>query len=363
MQTQHPWILKYMPKKLEDIILPEHIYSIFNEYYQKKDIPNILLVGSYGIGKSLTISCLCRGILNNLQENLLEINASDERGIKFVQDTINTFCKKINLDDKKKIIIFDEADNITEKAQKLINSYIDEKYKNTSFIFICNMSTNIIDSIQSKCVIVRLSNYPKEKIYDRIKWICTQENIKCDDDFLKFICAQCKYDIRAIINQFEYYTTICKIDNLEKQKKEKLDKEKTYTETIDETVDEEKINKKKIDEEKITETKQEYELSLEILKYDMFFNKQLIDIIKLCLHCKINAIQKINELCKSGISNGDILQSLGNILKYSQEFKLHIPTDKKINYLKIINETLFHTNNGFDTNLQLTGCIAKILRC
>jgi DNA polymerase III delta prime subunit len=138
---------------------------------------------------------------------ILELNASDDRGIKSVHENIINFCKR-KVDyvpgyAQHKLLILDEADNITQKAQRLINSIM-EKFPTTRFAFTCNNSADIIESIQSRCVIIRFTNPPITDFLTRIKNICKIENIpEIDDATLTYLFEICQKDLRQAINMLE----------------------------------------------------------------------------------------------------------------------------------------------------------------
>ena len=158
MNNNLPFSEKYRPRKVSDLILDKIISTKINNIIEHKDIPNIIFTGKSGVGKTSTIHCIARAIYpREYHESIIELNASDDRGIKSVHETIINFCKR-KVDFKPgfaqhKLLILDEADNITPKAQRLINSIM-EKFPTTRFAFTCNNSSDIIESIQSRCIII-----------------------------------------------------------------------------------------------------------------------------------------------------------------------------------------------------------------
>jgi len=219
-----PFSEKYRPRKLSDLIIDKIIYNKIKSIIDNKDIPNIIFTGKSGVGKTSTIHCIARAIYpkNEYQESILELNASDDRGIKSVHETIINFCKKkvFFKEDyaQHKLLILDEADNITPKAQRLINSIM-EKYPTTRFAFTCNNSTDIIESIQSRCVIIRFTKPPIDHFIERIKNICQVEKIKYDKNSITYLFEICQKDLRQTLNMLELtYHTYNKIsiDNINK---------------------------------------------------------------------------------------------------------------------------------------------------
>jgi replication factor C subunit 2/4 len=203
-----PFSEKYRPRKLSDLIIDPIIFNKINSIINNKDVPNIIFTGKSGVGKTSTTHCIAKAIYpkNEYQESILELNASDDRGIKSVHETIINFCKKkVYFKDgyaQHKLLILDEADNITPKAQRLINSIM-EKYPTTRFAFTCNNSADIIESIQSRCVIIRFSKPPISDFINRIQNICVIESIEYEPDAINYLFEICQKDLRQIFNMLE----------------------------------------------------------------------------------------------------------------------------------------------------------------
>jgi replication factor C subunit 2/4 len=207
MSNNLPFSEKYRPKKINELILDNIISNKINNIILNKDIPNIIFTGKSGIGKTSTIHAIARQIYpREYHDSIIELNASDDRGIKSVHDTILNFCKrKVEFKEgyaQHKLLILDEADNITPKAQRLINSIM-EKYPTTRFAFTCNNSSAVIESIQSRCIIIRFTKPPIPKFIERIKYICELEVIDYDDDALKYLFDICQKDLRKTLNMLE----------------------------------------------------------------------------------------------------------------------------------------------------------------
>jgi len=207
MTDNLPFSEKYRPKKISDLILDNIISNKINNIVANKDIPNIIFTGKSGIGKTSTIHAIARQIYpREYHDSIIELNASDDRGIKSVHDTIINFCKrKVEFKEgyaQHKLLILDEADNITPKAQRLINSIM-EKYPTTRFAFTCNNSSAVIESIQSRCIIIRFTKPPIEKFIERIKLICSKESIEFEQDALEYLFEICQKDLRKTLNMLE----------------------------------------------------------------------------------------------------------------------------------------------------------------
>ena len=203
-----PFSDKYRPRKLNELVIDKIIENKIKYIIENKDIPNIIFTGKSGIGKTSSIHCIAQAIYpRNYHESILELNASDDRGIKSVHENIINFCKrKVEYTPgyaQHKLLILDEADNITPKAQRLINSIM-EKFPSTRFAFTCNNSSDIIESIQSRCIIIRFTNPPINDFLTRIRNICKLENIpEIDDTTLTYLFEICQKDLRQTINMLE----------------------------------------------------------------------------------------------------------------------------------------------------------------
>ena len=180
MSEYLPWIEKYRPQKLTEIICNEQNLIILKNMLKGNSLPHLLFHGTSGTGKTSTIICLAKQIYNEKQysEYVLELNASDDRGLYMINNTIYPFCKKktscVGFGEKDfgkypshKLVILDEADSITPKAQNLLSNIISEFRKNTRIVFICNDCTQIIESIQSRCMIVKYPRISSENLYDK----------------------------------------------------------------------------------------------------------------------------------------------------------------------------------------------------
>jgi DNA polymerase III delta prime subunit len=170
---QLPWIEKHRPSNIEDIIFTDEMKKTIMMLCKHKDIPHLILTGNSGTGKTSTVRCIARILYGKYYNDdyVIEINASDDRGIKII-DNIDSFCKihhryKQEDQDKyfnKKLIILDEADNLLKKAQSELVKKMDEYQDNIIFAFTCNTSFEIIESIQSRCKILRFEELSQNQI-------------------------------------------------------------------------------------------------------------------------------------------------------------------------------------------------------
>lgn len=203
-----PWVEKYRPSKINDIIDQEEVIDVLNNTLKTGNLPNLLFYGQAGTGKTTTIIALCKQLFgeNKFKERVLELNASDDRGIETVRSKIMNFAKIIitNRDTKYlcpdyKIIILDEADTMTVTAQSALRKIMEDMSKKTRFCFICNSINKIIQPIISRCVKFKFNHLRKGSIMKLIKKISKKENIDIGTEQLKIIAEQSKGDMRKAI--------------------------------------------------------------------------------------------------------------------------------------------------------------------
>lgn len=203
------WVEKYRPIKLTQIINQKEIIKGLENLLKKpNELPHLLFTGSAGIGKTTTALCLAREVLgNNWKRDTLELNASDERGIKMVRERVKEFASimKLSMNQEKdekpfKIIILDEADEMTTEAQTALRRIIEDSSRTTRFIFICNYLSHIIEPIQSRCVIFRFSKVSEDEVIEYLKNICDIEGVKVEEKALRKIHEHTNGDLRYSIN-------------------------------------------------------------------------------------------------------------------------------------------------------------------
>lgn len=200
------WSEKYRPKKLKEVVDQKEIIKGISNLIKSPDIPHMLFAGPAGVGKTTTALCIAMQLLGEeWRKNTLELNASDERGIKMVRERVKEFAASIKLADDKefgkpKIIILDEADEMTSEAQTALRRIIEDSARTTRFIIICNYLSQIIEPIQSRCVVFRFRRLPKEDVIDHLKMICEQQKVKYEEKALAQIYEATGGDLRHSIN-------------------------------------------------------------------------------------------------------------------------------------------------------------------
>jgi len=203
--NQIPLTEKYRPTKLNDIISQEESINILNNTLKTGELPHLLLYGSPGTGKTSSILALCNQLFGpeRVNERVIELNASDERGINVVRGKIINFAKlAIGTSDSKylcppyKIIILDEADAMTKEAQAALRKVMEENSNITRFCFICNYINQIIEPINSRCVKIRFKPIDKNSIINKLSVISKKENININESGLKCIAEIANGDLR-----------------------------------------------------------------------------------------------------------------------------------------------------------------------
>jgi len=202
------WVEKYRPFKLDDIVnQKEIIESLKNLMKESAEMPHLLFTGPAGVGKTTTALCMSRQLLGeDWKRDTLELNASDERGIKMVRERVKEFAAVIKIrtterDERKfRIIILDEADEMTSEAQTALRRIIEDSSETTRFVIICNYLSQIIEPIQSRCAIFRFKRIEKDTVEDHLKWLCKKEGIKYDDKGISQIFDSTNGDLRHSIN-------------------------------------------------------------------------------------------------------------------------------------------------------------------
>ena len=196
------WIEKYRPKTCDDIVGQDKNLNIISNMIHGGSLPHLLLHGKSGTGKTSTIMALANMMYGkNAQLMMIRLDASDDRGINTVREEIKGFAEKMTPFNKGvKLIILDEADSMTYDAQFALRRIIEKYSDDTRFCIICNYMNKIIAPIKARCVNMRFYPIEKDIIVDRLKYICTQEELKCEKGSLNEIAMISNGDMRKAIN-------------------------------------------------------------------------------------------------------------------------------------------------------------------
>ena len=290
---------KYKIYKIDNLFYNKILINKLNNLYE--NIDNLILFGKVGSGKTSIIN-----LLKKKYKTYLQLSNFNSKGYDYIMNTINDFIKQKK--DIVKIIFFDNLDIISNKAQYIISDIIN--VQNCKIVISCEDINNIIESIQSNCIIVKLF-IEKDILFNNLKDICNKENIKYNDDSLHYLIDTYDYDIRKIINIIDVIN-ICFND-----------------------ISIENINK---------------------ILNKLDFNKLNI-IIELLLKKKLlEAINNVNLLLDDGYSIDDILLAIINIIQNST----NIIEETKLNLINIINQKYIIINETINSKLQLYGCFSQI---
>ena len=218
MRDEFLWVEKYRPKKIEDCILPENIKKTFRDFLNKGEVPNLLLSGPAGCGKTTVAKALC----NELGADVYVINGSDEgRFLDTVRNNAKNFASTVSLSSqaKHKVIIIDEADNTGNDVQLLLRAFIEEFAGNCRFIFTCNYKNKILQPLHSRCAVVEFAIRGKEKqgiaaqFFKRLNHILEQERVESDKKVLVELINKHFPDWRRVLNECQRYSVGGVIDS------------------------------------------------------------------------------------------------------------------------------------------------------
>tara|TARA_Y100000401_G_scaffold35228_1_gene26279 strand:+ start:5618 stop:6562 length:945 start_codon:yes stop_codon:yes gene_type:complete len=217
MRDEFLWVEKYRPRKIEECILPDNIKKTFLDFLDKGEVPNLLLAGPAGCGKTTVAKALC----TELGVDYYVINGSDEgRFLDTVRNNAKNFASTVSLAStaKHKVIIIDEADNTTNDVQLLLRAFIEEFSGNCRFIFTCNYKNKIVEPLHSRCAVIEFGIKGKERqeiaasFFKRVKTILDTEGIKYDNKVLVELINKHFPDWRRVLNEIQRYSSGGAID-------------------------------------------------------------------------------------------------------------------------------------------------------
>ena len=208
------WVETHRPQTIADCILPERLKKPFQEYVNQNNIPNLLLAGGPGVGKTTVAKAMCKEV----GCDYMVINGSDENGVDVIRFKIKNYASSMSLAGGRKVVIIDEADYLTPNAQAILRNAIEEFSVNCSFIFTCNYKTKIIEPLHSRCAVIDFSLKNGEKavmakdFFKRIQGILQSENVDFDKVVVSEVVKKHFPDFRRVINELQRYAQFGKID-------------------------------------------------------------------------------------------------------------------------------------------------------
>jgi DNA polymerase III delta prime subunit len=214
MSGEYLWVEKFRPKTVSDCILPDRIKKVFQSYVDTANIPNLMLTGSAGVGKTTVAMAMCEEI----GLNYMFINSSEERGIDMLRTKIRGYASTISLTGGRKVIILDEADYLTPDAQAALRGAVEEYSENCSFIFTCNFKSRLLDALHSRCSVIDFSLKADEKprmasqLFQRLSTILINQKVEYDKQVLIKIVEKFFPDYRRTLNELQRYSSGGSID-------------------------------------------------------------------------------------------------------------------------------------------------------
>ena len=215
MRKEFLWVEKYRPLNIDDCVLPKGLIKTFREFVNNNEIPNLLLCGSAGVGKTTIARALCE----QLDADYILINGSEESGIDVLRNKIKGFASTVSLSGGRKVVILDEADYLNpQSTQPALRGFIEEFSKNCRFIFTCNFANRIISPLHSRCSVIEFK-IPKQETPEvarnfmvRVQNILEQEGVEYDKQIIVELITKYIPDWRRVLNELQRYSAGGTID-------------------------------------------------------------------------------------------------------------------------------------------------------
>ena len=207
------WAEKYRPKSLKEIVDQEEIVRRLQKFVEEKNMPHLLFAGPPGTGKTTAALALAHDLYGeDWRRYVLELNASDERGIDVIRTKVKEFARsRVPGTVPFKIILLDEADNMTPDAQQALRRLMEMYVETTRFILVANYPSKIIEPIQSRCAVFRFIPLRREDVISRLKWIADNEKVEYEEEALDVIYELSEGDMRRAINILQAASALGKV--------------------------------------------------------------------------------------------------------------------------------------------------------
>lgn len=211
MELALPWVEKYRPKKLDEVVGQKNVVERLEAYAKAKDMPHMLFTGRAGIGKTVCALALANGLYGEEGRNVLELNASDERGIDVIRGKIKDFAATLSMGEVPfKVIFLDESDSLTRDAQNALRRTMEKYSRTCRFVLSCNYSSKIIEPIQSRCALFRFTPLDEKDIVKRLEHVAKEEKLKVDKKAYDALVYVAEGDLRRAINTLQVASTLSK---------------------------------------------------------------------------------------------------------------------------------------------------------